>query len=128
MKSTKNYREIPAFQRAVDRIVDCMDINRDDMLGKLGQAVLKNKTESMLFTESVNTLTENLMDMLLPGMTKVLNFTKDTTMFIMDNVCGVSQLAEVNLYLYMLDCIDESAKEAFNNCAAKILQVMEKKK
>lgn len=119
MKSTKNYREIPAFQRAVDRIVDCMDINRDDMLGKLGQAVLKNKTESMLFTESVNTLTENLMDMLLPGMTKVLNFTKDTTMFIMDNVCGVSQLAEVNLYLYMLDCIDESAKEAFNNCAAK---------
>lgn len=119
MKSTKNYREIPAFQRAVDRIVVCMDTNGDDMLGKLGQAVLKNKTESMLFTESVNTLIENSMDMLLPGMTKVLNFTKDTTMFIMDNVCGVSQLAEVNLYLYMLDCIDESAKEAFNNCAAK---------
>lgn len=119
MKSTQNYREIPAFQRAVDRIVECMDTNGDDMLGKLGQAVLKNTTESMLFTESVNTLIENSMDMLLPGMTKVLNFTKDTTMFIMDNVCGVSQLAEVNLYLYMLDCIDESAKEAFHNCAAK---------
>lgn len=119
MKSTKNYREIPAFQRALNRIIDCMDTNRDDMLGKIGQVVLKNESESMLFTEAVNTLIENSMDILLPGMTKILNITKDTTMYIMDSVCGVSQLAEVNLYLYMLDCIDESAKEAFHNCAAK---------
>ena len=119
LKTTQNYKEIPAFQRAVDRIVECMDTNGDDMLAKIGQIVLKNKVESKLFTESFNSTMEKLIDVAMPGLSKVVNLTKDPTIYLMDTICGTGNLAEVNIYLYMIDRIDEAAKEAYTNCTAK---------
>lgn len=119
LKTTQNYKEIPAFQRAVDRVVECMDTNGDDMLAKIGQIVLKNKVESKLFTESFNSTMEKLIDVAMPGLSKVVNLTKDPTIYLMDTICGTGNLAEVNIYLYMIDRIDEAAKEAYTNCTAK---------
>ena len=119
LKTTQNYKEIPAFQRAVDRVVECMDTNGDDMLAKIGQIVLKNKVESKLFTESFNSTMEKLIDVAMPGLSKVVNLTKDSTIYLMDTICGTGSLAEVNIYLYMIDRIDEAAKEAYTNCTAK---------
>lgn len=119
LKTTQNYKEIPAFQRAVDRVVECMDTNGDDMLAKIGQIVLKNKVESQLFTESFNSTMEKLMDVAMPELSKVVNLTKDPTIYLMDSICGTGNMAEVNIYLYMIDRIDEAAKEAYTNCTAK---------
>ncbi|WP_410072744.1 leucine-rich repeat protein [Anaerostipes sp.] len=119
LKTTQNYKEIPAFQRAVDRVVECMDTNGDDMLAKIGQIVLKNKVESKLFTESFNSTMEKLIDVAMPGLSKVVNLTKDPTIYLMDTICGTGNLAEVNIYLYMIDRIDEAAKEAYTNCTAR---------
>ena len=119
LKTTQNYKEIPAFQRAVDRVVECMDTNGDDMLAKIGQIVLKNKIESQLFTESFNSTMEKLMDVVMPELSKVVNLTKDPTIYLMDTICGTGNMAEVNIYLYMIDRIDEAAKEAYTNCTVK---------
>ena len=96
-----------------------MDTNGDDMLAKIGQIVLKNKVESQLFTESFNSTMEKLMDVAMPELSKVVNLTKDPTIYLMDSICGTGNMAEVNIYLYMIDRIDEAAKEAYTNCTAK---------
>lgn len=112
MKKTEHYQNIPAFQRALDSILQHDQINSE----KLAQLVMSDMAAEKLIAKAINGSVETIVEALLPGVWKLVDFTKEATIFLMQTVCGTSELAQANVYLYMVDCIDESATEAF--CAA----------
>lgn len=112
MKKTENYRDIPAFQRALDAVLRHAQVDSE----KLAQLVIGSTAADKLITKATNISVETIVNALIPKVWAVVNFTKESTVFLMQTVCGTSELAQANVYLYMVDCIDESATEAF--CAA----------
>ena len=117
MKSTTTYNNIPAFQRALDNIVQHLSVNED----KLTQLVIMETATDKLITKAINIGVENVVNIVIPEISTVVDFTKDATICMMNAILGTDELSQLNVYLYMLDSIDQAAKAAMRKAAFECL-------
>ncbi len=118
MKNTSIYNDIPAFQRALDEIIK--NINVDST--KLVQLIAMETALQEIVKKTINMVIGTAVKLLLgEKIYKLIDVTKSTTIHLMNTICGTDELAQLNVYLYMLDRIDEAASEAFENVAASCL-------
>lgn len=117
MKNTTVYNDIPAFQRALDNVLQHLSVDENE----LAQLVIMETATDKLFTKAMNISIENIVSILIPGVSTVVDFTKDATICMMDAILDTSELSQLNVYLYMLDSIDDAAKEAMEKAASEYL-------
>lgn len=117
MQSTTVYNDIPAFQRALDNVIQHLSVDENE----LAQLVIMETATDKLFTKAMNISVENIVNILIPGVSTVVDFTKDVTICMMNAILDTNELSQLNVYLYMLDSIDEAAKEAMEKSASEYL-------
>lgn len=114
LKGTQNYKNIPAFQRAVDKVT--ANINVDSK--KLLSLIIQEKGVDSVVKKAVNWVVGSAVEVILgEKILKLADITKATTIHLMNTICGTDELAQSNIYLYMLNRIDEAATEAFKNAS-----------
>lgn len=124
MKNTDTYRSIPAFQRALDKIIDNIKVDSR----KFSQLILQETVSQEIVKKAVNMVVGTTVKLVLgERVYKLIDITKSSTIFLMDTICGTEELAQANCYLYMLDRIDDAAKEAFTSAAERCLNSNGKK-
>ena len=117
MQDTSAYNDIPAFQRALDNVLQHLSVDENELV----QLVIMETVTDKFFTKAMNISIENIVNILIPGVSTVVDFTKDTTICMMNAILDTDELSQLNVYLYMLDSIDEAAKEAMEKSAAEYL-------
>lgn len=117
MRNTSEYRDIPAFQRALDQVIQTISV--DD--ANLVQLIIQEQASRTILTKAVNTAVGHAVEILIPGVGAVVDLTTETTICMMNTICGTEEQAQVNVYLYMIDRIDQAAEEAFLNAAEDCL-------
>ena len=116
MKSTSVYRDTPAFKRAIDRID--LNFSIDGVL--LFADVFGRTVFSHAFTKCLNNLVGGIVKATLgPKIFALVEFTKAGTILLMDAIIGTGNIAKNNIYVYIVDRIDDAASEAFNTVTAK---------
>ena len=114
MKKTDTYNSIPAFSRALDRVIENLNASNTDLAGLIIQETASAAIVKKAINEVVGFAVKILLGDKIFGL---IDITKNTTIHLMNTICGTGELAQANVYLYMIDRIDDCAKEAFNNAA-----------
>ena len=117
MRNTSEYRDIPAFQRALDQVIQTISVDDENLV----QLIIQEQASRTILTKAVNTAVGHAVEILIPGVGAVVDLTTEATICMMNTICGTEEQAQVNVYLYMIDRIDQAAEEAFLNAAEDCL-------
>lgn len=110
MKYTDTYYNIPAFQTALDIII--ANINVDS--SKLVELIVKETVAQEIVNKAINTVIGTTVKLVLgEQIFQLFDITSSTTIHLMDTICGTRELAQSNVYLYIVDRVDEAAVQAF---------------
>ena len=112
MKNTDIYKDIPAFSRALDKVLANISAKNSALSQILVQEKVSNKIVSKAINEAVGFAVKVILG---ENVYKLIDITKTTTIHLMNTICGTDEKAQLNVYIYILDKIDNSASEAFNN-------------
>ncbi|MDD6645919.1 MAG: leucine-rich repeat protein [Oscillospiraceae bacterium] len=124
LRNTENYIAIPAFSRAVDRIIEYIEVKPE----KLAEAIIAENTAGEILSKSINvTLGLTVKALLGEKVFALIDITKSTTIHLLNTILGVGDTANFNVYLYILDKVDDAASEAFTNAADECIESNGKK-
>lgn len=116
LKTSQLYSDVGAFRRAVDDI--CANISVDPF--KLIENAMKKATLDHLLSYTVNTTAGIVVKVLLgPKAFAAVEFAKYGTIYLMDTLMNVGQISKNNVYLYIIDKIDDAASETFKKLASE---------
>lgn len=116
LKTSQLYSDVGAFRRAVDDI--CANISVDPF--KLIENAMKKATLDHLLSYTVNTAAGIVVKVLLgPKAFAAVEFAKYGTIYLMDTLMNVGQISKNNVYLYIIDKIDDAASETFKKLASE---------
>lgn len=118
MKNTDVYNDIPAFSRGLDKVL----ANISAKNANLAQILIQEKVSNKIVIRAINEVVGFAVKVVLgESVYKLIDITKTTTIHLMNTICGTDEIAQLNVYLYMVDKIDEAASEAFNNISQSCL-------
>lgn len=118
MQSSSVYKDIPAFHKALDNVILHLTIDEDELI----KQIIAETATDKLVSKVMNYTIETISNILIPGVSQLVDFTKDTTISMLNAILGTGEIAQLNVYLYMLDCIDQAAKEAMESAAKECLR------
>lgn len=118
LKNTENYRDIPAFSRAINQLIDKIDVEPE----KLVEVIINSKTSQETINTGINVVLGLTVKALLGEKVFVLiDITKTTTIHLLDTILGVGDISNFNVCLYILDKIDDAASEAYDQITQECL-------
>ena len=121
MQTTTIYNDNHFFKRALDNVIQNLSVDENELAQLLIKETIAETASDKIITAAMNISVKTIVDILIPGASAYFDFTKNATICMMNTILDIDQIAQLNVYLYMLDTIDQAAKEAMRNAAFECL-------